>query len=412
MVYHDGQPLENSVHPEFLRPATVIERVFSFFLDYIFFAPLVTFLNLILFQNEINLWKSSSNSAELIPYTFSLIVIFVLFFSLLQSFFIYYWQATPGQYFLKLKMQTSNENGLLFLCILLRQLTFWISVPLLGIPWLAVMAHPGSKTFYDRLSEISVVSLKNKPMLLAFELEKKYWRSFIATFTVFLAFLLLGVGWKNYSDIKNKAYTFEKLKKENFFCSEINGVEQELRLDTVIALNLIGQVADVCVDKEADFVLWNSNDIDLKSLAYYGKSLTTSDSSLEVNYLKQACSGVGTDILGCQIADAFKNNKLQIFYKNLKNEANKKNLLVSTLTYELAQILGYPDEAAVHFDNLKIFDSQKLVKKYIVTEVLNHMETKSLLTNILDRKPASLKFNDKLKEKRDLKYIQKLMADL
>ena len=233
MVYHDGQPLENASHLVLLKPATVLERVLSFFLDYIILAPLVSFLNLILFQKGMISWKNAGGSAEFAPYVFGLIFTFILFFSLLQSLFIYFLQATPGQYFLKVRMEMSERSGLVFLRILLRQISFWFSIPFLGIPWLAVMAHPESKTFYDRLTEISVVSLKSKQHRFKFELEKSFWRSFVATMSLFAAFLVFALCWNNYTAIKNNTYTFEKLKNENFFCAEIDGIQQQLRLETV-----------------------------------------------------------------------------------------------------------------------------------------------------------------------------------
>ncbi len=405
MVYHDGQPFVHASHLIPLKPATVLERVLSFFLDYIVLAPLVSFLNLILFQKEMIGWKNANGSAEFAPYIFGLIITFVLFFSLLQSFFIYFLRATPGQYFLKVRMQTTNESGFLFLRVLLRQITFWFSVPFLGIPWLAVMAHPESKTFYDRFTEMSVVSLKTKQHFFKFELEKKFWRSFVATMSLFFAFFVFALVWKNYTAVKNGSYTFEKLKKENFFCAEIDGVQQQLRLETVIALNLVGQVADICVDKEADFILWNSNNNELKSLAYYAKSLTVAetDSEIEENYLKQACSDVQSKAFGCQIASAFRNENLNLLYKSLKTEKKSKNLLAATLTYELSLVLGYSTESLRHFQSLKKFDNQKPIKKYIVSEMISTIGSKS------GREPASLKQNSK---EREMKYLQKLLVEL
>lgn len=409
MVYHDGQPVVNVSHATPLKPATVLERVLSFSLDYIILAPLVSFFNLVLFQKEMIDWKNTGSSAEFAPYIFGLIFTFVLFFSLLQSLFIYFLQATPGQYFLKVRMEVNQKSGLVYLRVLVRQITFWLSVPFLGIPWLAVLAHPESKTFYDRLTEISIVSLKGKQHYFKFELEKSFWRSFVATMSLFVAFLIAALCWQNYTAIKNNAYTFAELKKENFFCAEIDGVQQRLRLETVIALNLVGQIADICVDKEADFVLWNTNDDDLKSLAYYAKSLTVTETDLETenNYLAQACAKVQPDAFGCQIASAFQNDSLTSLYKSLKKESKPKSLLATTLAYELSILLGRMNESDVHLQRLKKFDSQRLVKKYMVGEIISRMNTQASKTG---RAPAAVQPNSR--NEREMKYVQKLLAEM
>ncbi len=417
MVFHDGSEAKAPLNSGTLMPATLLERVFSFFLDYIILAPVVSFLNLIIFQNEMIIWKSANNSAEVLPLFLNLAAAFILFFSLIQTLFIYYYEATPGQYFLKLKIERTADSGLILLRIFLRQLCFWLSGFLLGIPWLAVMAHPQAKTFYDRLTELSVVSLKTNQKRFHFELETKYWRSLIATFTIFLTALVLITSWKNKSDLQERAFSFDKMQKiNNSFCAEMDGVALKQRLQTVIALNLVGQIADVCVDKEADFVLWSSGQASLKSLAYYAKSLTETDQQSEDKYLKQACLDTSSEFLGCRIASAFKNDDIENLYnffkKSTQAHAIENTLLVSTLKYELALVLNKSTEAHTHFKEIRNFDSQKLVKKYLLSEILTRMDSNSPDSAGQQRRLASEETAAMPVKNDEIKYAKKLMGEL
>ena len=278
MVYQDistvGSPQKKDESAAVDSKASVLDRVFSFLLDYLILSPVVSFLILIFFKQEISIWKEQAYSAELQPTIILLGSAYILFFSLLQCLFAYFWEATPGQYFLKLKLNDEKPDGLRFLRLLLRQLTFWLSIVLFGFSWLSVLAHAKQKTFYDRLSEFRVISLKKNQKYFSFEFETKYWQALAATFMVFLGVLFLAYGWQQHQNIKSASYTFDKMKKENYFCNELKSIHLKDRLQTVIALNLVGQIADECVDKEADFVLWKSRDLEQRSLAYYAKSLT------------------------------------------------------------------------------------------------------------------------------------------
>ncbi len=413
MVYPDFSNNENGLNANGSAPvkvfqASVLDRLFSFLLDYLILSPVVSFLILLFFKKEISVWKQNAYSAELNPTFFLLISAYLVFFSALQSVFAYHWQATPGQYFLKLKLEDQKKTGLLFFRIFFRQIGFWLSILFLGFPWLGVLSHAEQKTFYDKLAEFRVVSLKSDQVYFSFEFESKYWQALSATFMVFGAFLLTAAGWQLHDKIKTATYSFDKLNKQNYFCEGLKSTPLRERLQTVIALNLVGQIADECVDKEADFVLWKSDNTELRSLAYYAKSLTESDYDTEEKYLSQACKGQNKDFLGCKISNAFLKSDMPSLYELLNKTDVSKNLLSSTLRYELSVVLDLPDDQIKNFEAIKKFDSQTLVKKYLLSEILNTVTAQKER----QRSPASNSDEQHIQSTENLAYAKKILLEM
>ena len=405
--------------------ACLTDRIFSFLLDYLILTPVVSFLLLLGFKKEFAVWNENSLTAESQPLFLLLALAFVMSFSLLQSFFIYHWGATPGQYFLKLKTQNLQPSGLNFFKFTIRQMGFWISLFFLGLPWVAVLADPEQRTFYDKLSETRVVSLKSDQFYFNFEFETKYWRAFVATVILFFSFILAAVGWQQHQRIKNAVYSFQQMKKEQFFCDDLKAVQLLQRLQTAIALNLVGQVSDRCVDKEADFVLWKMDNPELKSLAYYAKSITESDSEREHAYLQQACTEKENSFLGCELATAFLDHDFQQLYQSLGDKNQEKTFLVSTFRYELGLILSEKSDEKNNFQKLKAYDTQNLVKKYLLAEILNRARPFSLSTSSLaksslvssgGRRPAShpelSSKPSQVLSREDLNYAQELIQNM
>ena len=415
MVYDDISPLKKPNHQvhkvtPYFR-ASILDRLFSFLLDYLVLSPVISFLILIFFQKEISIWSANTFSPELKSVFMLLAVVYVVLFSFLQSLFIYFWQATPGQFFLKLKIIDENEqSGLRLFRITIRQLGFWFSFLFLGFPLISILSHTEQKTFYDKLSEMKVVSLKSKPDFFSFEFESRYWQALMSTFLIFFAFILAAVGWQQHQNIKSAAYTFDKMQNENYFCDELKSVQFSERLQMVIALNLVGQIADKCVDKEADFVLWKSDNLELKSLAYYAKSLTEKETQFEEKYLESACQTGAEKFLGCKLASAFMNHELLELYQVLKKSKQTETLLTSVLRYEFGQSLEQMEDQKANFQKIKEFDTHVLVKKYLLTEILNNTPTLVKNTRSIasegDGEEASA-ISDK-----DFEYSKKLIHDM
>lgn len=367
MVYQDISDKNQASIPEFKYKVSLLDRFFSFLIDYLLFSPFVSFILFFFFKDALRYWKQNPTAPEQTALTLLLGVCFVVLFSALQAVFIRIWRATPGQYFLKIKIVFENDEGLLFWRAFSRQLGFWGSVLFLGIPWLALMAHPQQKTFYDRIADCRVFSNKTSTEIIGFEIENRYWQSFMATLILFVSFIAVAFFLGQYREIENRTESFIQQDKKDLFCAELKGINPTSRLELAVAMNLVGQLSDDCLDRESDFVLWKEKKKDL-SLAYYAKSLTEEDQDAENRYLQQACLGGNNDEgLGCQIAKAFQTAQFQKLYDDLKSE---KSVLAATLVYELSALLNHHQDTSLGFAKLADFGSSKLMKKYILTEIV------------------------------------------
>lgn len=379
MVYQDFPP-DSGHHSDSRLNSTqrenpvLLDRFFSFLIDYVVLSPFVSFFVYFFFKDAILFWRANPDAPE----QFSLIAIIavsgVVVFSLLQATFIYLWRATPGQYFLKMQIQFADGH-LLFWRAFLRQFGFWCTPLFLGIPWIAMLSHPQHKTFYDRLADCRIVSFKSERGF-TFEAETKYWQSLLATLILFVGFLFASFIWTRYDRIIQRVASFQQLEKNNFFCEDLKSVSLGGRLQTAVAMNVVGQVTDDCLDREADFVIWKDKSADL-SLAYFAKSLTEKNTKQETEYLNEACA-TETDLrfaessLGCQLAQTSISQNYERMYARL---ATVDNLLGDTYRYEYGLALGKKMDVVKNFTTLKKYSTLKLVKRYLLSEMISEMSS-------------------------------------
>lgn len=406
MVYQDiSKPVDLNKLGTKKSTAHLMDRFFSFLIDYFVISPFVFFLLYATFNNGFNFWKANPTAPENDLFILIIGVVYVLYFSLIQSLFIAVWRATPGQFFLKVKIQFNENENLIFFRAFLRQLSFWFSFVFLGIPFLSMMTNKARHTFYDRLADSSVISTKEEAVPMGFENEFRYWQSFMATLVVFVGLLFSALIWKNYSKVVQRVSSFAVLQDKKFFCEELKGVNIEERLPVAVALNLANQLSDDCLDKESDFVLWKQRQDDY-SMAYYAKSLTAENDDKEKSYLKQACvdqdmGDFRTLTLGCKIASSFAEEKLEQLYAELNGE----DFLSTSLKYELSMALEKTDEVEANFAKIDKFNTLKLIKKYQIVEMLSRQADQEST-----RHPASEVLND-VKSESNEKLIE-LIGDL
>ncbi|MBC7740886.1 MAG: RDD family protein [Bdellovibrionaceae bacterium] len=404
MVYQDISNQNSSESNEKFSAPALLDRFFSVLIDYMVLSPFISFAIYIFFKDAILYWRQNPSAPEQ-DLLMVIVAISVGFsFCVLQALFIYFWQATPGQYFLKIKIQFEGPAHFIFWRALLRQVGFAISPLFLGLPWLAMLGHTEGKAFYDRLAETRVVSLMSSIDTFSFENEPKYWRSLLATLILFVSFLFAGVLCIQYGKIVHRVASFQKLDQEKFFCEELGEIPITARLQTAVAMNLTNQLSDECLDKEADFALWKMKSGQI-SLAYFAKSLTEPDAESEATYLNQACreeenSSFDDKTFGCQLAHSFSTQKFNQLYAAL---SNRHGLLAKTFKYELGLILKKKSDTFANFQALQEFDSQRLVKKYLLTEMLKEKSSKS-------RSPASA--DDAAEKIFDAKLAEKWMQEL
>lgn len=375
-------------------PAALLDRFFAFLIDYLITSPFVLFTLYIVYNNGFQFWRTHPQAPENDVFMVIAAISYIALFSFIQSLFIAIWHATPGQYFLKIRLQFHEHERFIFFRAFARQMSFWFSFLLLGIPFLAVMSNRQRRAYYDRLSDVTVVSRKEEQAFFGFEREFVYWQSFTVTLSLFVGFLFSAWIWNNYEKIVQRAGSFAALEQQSFFCETLKGVPLPDRLPTAIGLNFVEQLSDECLNKEADFVFWKYKKGDY-SLAYYAKSMTTSDVAKEKQYREQACKGEESAeyaklSLGCRVARSFDveaegDELAALAVKNeLYSSLSGDSFLQAALKYELGKKLQKDDELAANFAAVVRFNHLRAVKKYQISEMLTRLPKDETL-----RAPAS-----------------------
>ena len=305
MVFID---LSEDVQPKAGAPtnqAPAFSRFFSAVLDYFILAPVVAFVMVIFFRDSVKLIIPVSDSSSQVI-LMQLAFFAVMLFTGLQTIFIYYYGATPGQNFLKLYISFEHRPSNLFFQIWFRQLGFVSSVVGLGLPFLAVIYHKKNRTFYDRLAECDVLSTVPKTQSLTafmvYDTDKKYLSATVSAVMCFLSIIFIFSVLHSHDvllgKIQNSVQTSSLLKK----CFVIEDQNQQERLKTVLALNILNLTSDDCALSEADEVLNRikvSSQSDVQkpenvSMAYFIKfyigQKTTERSLNHAEYFKYACN--------------------------------------------------------------------------------------------------------------------------
>jgi uncharacterized RDD family membrane protein YckC len=274
-----------------LNVAGVSDRFTAAVFDFFILSPVVSLLLAGLLREIKTYLILDSHSPEAS-------VIWVLFVAagifstiLLQSLFLYFWGATPGQRFLLLRVVSfPQEAPLTFSQCLLRSALGLCSFLFLGVPYLEVISHPLRRVFHERASDTIVISLKEKLQYAPLAIEKRFVGLWVRlSFALFIAAGVI-LAAREYLDAKRGLFA-RTADAQKLFCSDIAAVEDETspeRLDRALALFLTDEVTADCLEKEADRALWDVTE-DNKTWAYLAKGIVGSDSKIQNEYFDKVC---------------------------------------------------------------------------------------------------------------------------
>lgn len=317
--------------------ASAFSRFFSALLDYFILAPVITFVMVIFFRDSVKLITHISDSSSQ-AILFQLAFFAAMLFTGVQTAFIYLYGATPGQNFLKLYITFEQKPSNLFFQIWFRQLGFAFSVLCLGLPFLAVVYHKKHRTFYDRLAECDVVSTIPEARGLAtftvHDTDKKYLSATVSAVMCFISFIFIFTALQSHDVLLEKSQITAKASSHLKKCFVIEDQNQQQRLKTVLALNILNLTSDDCALSEADEVL-NRVKVSQKegppkaenvSMAYFVKFYVgqkTAERSLnQAEYFKYACNrDVKADLCAAvKVRDIASENKKVSSSKNLNDK--------------------------------------------------------------------------------------------
>lgn len=371
------------------------DRFVAAVLDFLIFSPVVSFC-VAGFTKQIktlNLVDYQSFEATIIWALLIFSAFFIVVFS--QAAFIYFWQATPGQKFMQMKVISYPRRfeGLSFSQCLLRSTLWGLSFGLLAAPFLEIIGHPLRRAFHERASDTLVITLKEEsdpgPLLI----ERKFVGSWLRMFFLMI-FLILGLyGLKTYKLVENGYFANSVDSENKIFCSEIpvDHHSEAKRQDLAIAMYFADLIDSDCLRKEADVALWGRTDTD-QAWAYLAKAIASEDKQNQDKYFTKVCD-LEKNSEACSISqylslDTVDGNSLR---KNGLNSLSSKMLLLE----DVLEQKNY-SSALVLIQDLESEESlQPTLEKLYVKSVWS---LKELSLKRTDRMPASSDLDDVFKK--------------
>lgn len=301
MVYRDlNEDSQASLNTQARYYAAPFARFFSGLLDYFIFFPIIAFFMTFFFKDSVTMITQAVSDRQINSVFIQLFSFYILFYTLLQTCFIYFYSATPGQSYLKLYVHFEERSSNLFFQIWFRQIGFVLSLLFLGLPFLAVFYHKKHRTFYDRLSESDVLTFAPTEIFPLQEIDKKYLSAGVSVSLAFFCMVSFVSLIQSHQFSVNQLRTVSMLTSPAKKCFQAENQNPQERLKTALALNILNIIPDDCVIDEADQIfsqLGPSMNAELNAQAYFSKYYIEQKDkkSLEISsaYWAKAC---GTDI--------------------------------------------------------------------------------------------------------------------
>lgn len=365
-----------------LNIAPVADRFLATAFDFVIFTPVVGLMLAPLFRRLELISMSSPQSTEFTVLA-ALAVFYICILScLLQTLFLVWKKATPGQLFFKLRVVSVDhpEKHLSLTQSLLRSVLWTFEFFLLLLPFLEVFSDQQRRPLHDRAAGTMVITLKKDAEIAPHQFEAELVRKVMALSFMLLFFWgLTGVS-HFYRMAMRGEFKRSELIANNYLCEEVSrSLDEEdaqndgLRIDKAVGLYLASEVSDDCVLSEADFALWSSSD-EGADWAYFAKGLIKKyDRELAASYFEQACQS-NDQGAACELAK---------IHQGLLGAGENENVDPSDFSEqvketETAQVLSavYDFEQARYAEAEKRFVSLKETKGY------THFAQKGLIKSL------------------------------
>lgn len=360
-----------------LSPAPYLDRFFANVIDFLILVPVVSLFTSGI-NNDLRWAVFSQNTTE--TYLLVLQYAFVSFslFLLYETLFIYFHQATPGHRFLYLKLISESNQPLSLFQILFRTVFKFQAIIAVFIPFIEIVIRQDRTTFYDRLSQTQIMTLKKYPADDVHPEFRKIIFRWVHTIVI-MVFMVVGLAF--YQSIKNtdeynqsslpkieqdcndslaqylKGYLSKTKESENLKCARIK-VENEFESKTSNT-KVIGSI-------ESD-----------KAFGYLAQYIVTPNDDLKESYKNKYCMDRPNRIL-CKQSGLIGNDKYTPDEEDVINLLVDLNSAVSKDSH--ARIFEILDVLYSHVD------WNKNLELYYLTSFVFLSESKG-------RSPASEKIN-------------------
>lgn len=276
--------------------APVTDRFIAFILDFLVLSPVVSFCVAGILRNLKTVLLLNSESEEAVVIWALFVAGIVCVSSLVQAFFIYFWQATPGQKFLQLEVVSypqalSDHRKLTFAQSFLRPMGWWFGFLLMGVPFLEILGHPLRRAFHERVSDTLVLSHKHEPVDLPLAVETRYISSTLWIFFGFMFVMGLALMGKAYKAAVLEGLNGKKTVSQAY-CPSIptDRYQGQKRLDVALAMYLADETDDACVYTEAQKAVWALEGED-KALGNLAMAVISEDDKEAAAYQDLVCTG-------------------------------------------------------------------------------------------------------------------------
>lgn len=268
--------------------AFIADRFLALVLDFLIMSPVVSLLLAGLMKKTKTYFLLDAQSPEGFVAGLLIFILGACIVILLQSVFMYYWQATPGQFFMQMRVISypHYRQRLSFSQCALRSFCFCASFLLLALPFLEVLSHPLRRAFHERASDTMVITLKKVCDDGPEPLEERFVSSWLRmSFAIFAVFAGVG-GLKTYYSLHQSSYQAASVTAQ---CKEIHDKDLQgvARLDAAISLFLLNDISEECLNKEAESSLWG-DPVNSQEMAYLAKYLVADKDEQEL-YMKRVC---------------------------------------------------------------------------------------------------------------------------
>lgn len=355
------QPQSSSVPVAF-----VADRFVALLLDFLIFSPIVSLLIAGLVRQTKTFFLVDAQSSEGVVAAGLVVVAVIFSVTLLQSVFLYFWQATPGQLFLQLRVISYPvyRPKLSYAQCFFRALGWSGSFLLLAIPFLEILSHPYRRAFHDRASDTLVITLKKNHDDGPVPMESRFIASWMRMSFLFLALFAVIGFFRTYhglhaGEFRMSGQTFTGLCKE---LPDGAALEGTARLDAALSLYMLNAVSAECLEKESDLALWG-DPVNIQPLAYLAKFLLTEGKEQD-KYFSKLCEDGGAP--ACSLA------------RYLSEEGDKSELENADGKLWLTQVLQSEEAFAAsdYVASLRLITS--LQKQFFLREALEKRYVRSV----------------------------------
>ncbi|QDK46227.1 RDD family protein [Bdellovibrio sp. ZAP7] len=270
--------------------AFVMDRFLALVLDFLIFSPVISLLVSGLVRQAKTFFLLNSRSEEGIVAALMILAVSAVAVVLLQAAFLYLIQATPGQFFLQMRVVSypQQQTRLTFSQCLVRSVMWCASFAMFAIPFLGIIAHPLRRAFHEKASDTMVITLKSRHDRGPAPHEQRLITSWMQLSFAMLALVgFLGL-MKSYHGLTAGEFQVAA-NNSDAACKEIK--DKDLmgtqRLDAALSLFLLKEISADCLHKEAELSLWG-DPVNSQAMAYFAKFLL-SEGADRVDYLKKVC---------------------------------------------------------------------------------------------------------------------------